>query len=209
MARPIKLGLDYFTIDTGIYTNKKVRLFRSEFESDDRIRALMVLVLLWARIYAGKGYYITWDEAEQRMFSEDIDQELEYVAKVVSAAVKWGLFSKDRYESKGVLTSEEITTRYLVSKGSRFLQKLNTELGVFPCGTPVVQRGTPVVQGTNPGTKLNKTIGNGNSSTNNGNGRRPDKICPICKKKYMGDCCLKLPCRLELEERERVADIEF
>jgi hypothetical protein len=112
MGRPPKEGLDYMTIDVDMFNNKKVRLFRSEFPQGEDLKAWAVFLLLLARIYGGKGYYLDWDEDEKMLFSQDIGITPEYCDLVVQAAVKRLLFDPDRYEDPGVLTSAEITSRF-------------------------------------------------------------------------------------------------
>ncbi len=51
MGRPVKPGLTYFSLDTNTYTDKKVRLFLSDFPSDDRLKIFAIYILLISRVY--------------------------------------------------------------------------------------------------------------------------------------------------------------
>ena len=58
MARPIKIGLDYFPFDTGFFSDKKIRRLRAKYGND----GIVVYIYLLCLIYGDKGYYVEYDE---------------------------------------------------------------------------------------------------------------------------------------------------
>jgi len=131
MPRLLKEGLDYFTLDCDFYDNKKIRLFRAEFLPEQRLSVTMVLVLLLSRIYSGKGYYITWDEAEQSLFCEDVGISSEYCDAIIEAALKHRIFDRDRYDGVGVLTSAETLKRYVSATIKRKRRSITPEIALM------------------------------------------------------------------------------
>ena len=65
MARPKKIGLDYFTNDVNFYQDIKIRkLIRHK-----GVEAVSVYHILLCRIYKD-GYYISWDDELPYVISE-------------------------------------------------------------------------------------------------------------------------------------------
>jgi hypothetical protein len=118
MGRPRKIGLDYMSLDCDTFSNRKIRLFRADFATD-HLAAWGVLVLLWLRIYGGKGAYLLWDDDEKALFCEDTGAAPELVCKVISRAVVRGIFDRQIFEAQQVLTSDEIKYRYEFATADR------------------------------------------------------------------------------------------
>ena len=56
MARPRKIGLDYFALDCR--DNEKIKLIQAEFG----LKGFAIVVKLLQKIYGELGYYCEWDE---------------------------------------------------------------------------------------------------------------------------------------------------
>ncbi len=205
MGRPVKEGLDYMQLDCGFWDHKKARLFRAMFPKGQRLSASMLLVLVWMRIYAGKGYYIEWDEDERLLCCEDYDVELEFLDRVIECAVERGLFDRSRLAEKGVLTSEEITVRWANSKDKRFSGGLCTDIGIVPGFTGVVHGTIDIGQWISAQRREEKRNGENDSPRDNSDKpkhtqKRPK--CPKCGREIIGDFCDNPDCLYSPSEGE-------
>lgn len=181
MGRPPKEGLDYMTIDVDMWKNKKIRLFRSEFAQGEDLAAYAVLLLLLSRIYGGLGYYIEWDEEEKLLFSQDVGVTPEYCEMVVETALKRRLFDRSRYDEKGVLTSEEITSRFVHAAKLRRGVLIDDQIGVLCDQTRVILEKTRVSSAVSTHRIGKDRIEKGLHNS----GRK----CPVCGHLFYGDFC--------------------
>lgn len=116
MARPQKTGLQYFPLDCGFFSNRKVKALR---RAHGQIGLLAYLNVL-CKIYAN-GYYLKVDDMKQ--FAYDIAEEIanDHLASVsarVASAISYmasiGLLSKDCL-AIGVLTGHAVQEQYKLS----------------------------------------------------------------------------------------------
>lgn len=109
MARPPKVGLSYFPLDTDFFDDIKVKRFMRA----QGTQGLTVLVALLCMIYRDKGYYLEWDDdiafllVDRNFCGSDSG-----VLEAVTAAVKVGLFDANMWEQCKVLTSRGIQRRF-------------------------------------------------------------------------------------------------
>ncbi len=108
MARPQKVGLEYFPLDVDIDSDDKVAII----EAQHGMIGFAIVIKLFMKIYAD-GYFYKWREREQLLFSSRINVDINKVKEVVGDCVKWGLFDEKLYETHNVLTSKGIQRRYL------------------------------------------------------------------------------------------------
>lgn len=124
MARPRKTGIDYFELDCQI--DERIRLIQAEFG----LKGFAVVVKLFQKIYGEQGYYCEWDEERQFLFmaenavSSDCKNLIE---SVIFACVRRGIFSQDKFNKYGILTSEEIQKKYLNATTKRELVEVKKE----------------------------------------------------------------------------------
>lgn len=111
MARPKKVGLDYYPMDVGFLRDKKVRLLRTEFGASSVLFVLYVL----GKAYEGTGYFLEWDDDEQGFAAEELRQSPTYISEVLRGCLKRSLFDGRVFQMFGVLTSAGIQRRYLRS----------------------------------------------------------------------------------------------
>jgi len=108
MARPHKVGLDYFPLD--VQCCDKIGLIESEFG----LLGFGIIVRLWQLIYRQQGYYTEWNDDVMLMFAKNNCVGVNVVSEVVKASVfRRGIFDKTLYEKHGILTSVGIQKRYL------------------------------------------------------------------------------------------------
>jgi hypothetical protein len=109
MARPGKVGLDYFPLDTAFFQDIKIR----KLIKYQGCQAIPVYTLLLCYIYQN-GYYLMWDEELPFIISDTTGYEEGYVREVIICSRKVGLFSDDLFEKHKVLTSKGIQERYMI-----------------------------------------------------------------------------------------------
>lgn len=105
MARPIKVGLDYFPLDVTL--EDKIELL----EAECGLVGFAVLIKLWQKIYSN-GYYIEWTEDNAMLFSRKINSDLTTVNNIINVCFKRFLLSKDHFDKYNILTSKGIQERY-------------------------------------------------------------------------------------------------
>ena len=108
MARPQKLGLDYFSLDISL--DDKVELM----EAKCGIEGFAILIKLWQKIYAN-GYYIDWKEDNAILFSRKINVEVTLVNSVIEECFNREIFDYNLYDNYKILTSSGIQKRYLTT----------------------------------------------------------------------------------------------
>lgn len=108
MARPIKKGLDYYSLDSDFLRDMKVRkVMRAQGAA-----AIAVLIDLLGNIYGDEGYYMLWDEDARFLVADDVGVKESLVQAIVDKAVKVGLFDSALYAGQQILTSHGIQKRY-------------------------------------------------------------------------------------------------
>lgn len=120
MARPQKEGLDYFPLDVDIDQDDKVALI----EAQHGLIGFGVVIKLLMKIYKN-GYFYSWTEKEQLLFSRLVNVDINTLNEVVNDCVKWGLFSNEVYKNDSILTSKGIQLRYLEATSRRQVVKIN------------------------------------------------------------------------------------
>lgn len=107
MARPQKVGLEYFNLDT-IFSDDKIELM----EAECGLVGFAILVKIWQKIYL-EGYYIDWQEDNAILFARKINAEVTTVNTVITTCLSRNIFNKDLYNKYKILTSNGIQKRYL------------------------------------------------------------------------------------------------
>lgn len=107
MARPQKIGLDYFPLDTDIDQDDKVAII----EAQHGMLGFAITIKLLMKIYS-EGYYYDWTEKEQILFSKRVNVDINQVNVIIDDCVKWGLFDEKLFNEYKILTSKGIQSRY-------------------------------------------------------------------------------------------------
>lgn len=108
MARPTKVGLDYFSFDVDFFQNKKVRRIKLACGPN----SIAVLLALLCNIYRDKGYYIEWDEDLPFLIADEVGVSEGTAIEVIKKAIQVSFFDNELSKT-GVLTSKEIQVRYV------------------------------------------------------------------------------------------------
>lgn len=107
MGRNRKMGLDYFPFDIDTFQDIKIRKL-IKYQGG---KAITIYALLLCFIYKD-GYYMRWDKELPFIISEQTGFEEAYISEVIKSCLTLGLFSKELFDAKQVLTSKGIQSRY-------------------------------------------------------------------------------------------------
>lgn len=107
MARPIKVGLDYFPFDTDFFTDRKIKILRARYGSD----GITVYLYLLCMIYR-EGYFIQLDDDLNYIIADDLNMSSEKIGQIMHFLLERSLFSNTLFQSDKVLTSDGIQRRY-------------------------------------------------------------------------------------------------
>lgn len=128
MARPQKLGIDYFPLDVDIDQDDKIQLV----EALHGTTGFAVIIKLFMRIYK-EGYFYKWTETEQLLFSRRVNVDINTLTEIVNDCIKYELFCPELYEKYRILTSAGIQQRYFeASKRRKSITVINQFLLVEP-----------------------------------------------------------------------------
>jgi hypothetical protein len=108
LARPIKVGLDYFSLDVSLDDNIEL------MEAECGLQGFAILIKLWQKIYS-EGYYIEWEDDNAILFTRKINSEITLVNSVVNSCLSRRIFNKELYDNYKILTSKAIQKRYLTA----------------------------------------------------------------------------------------------
>lgn len=110
MARPPKIGLDYFPFEVVLPEDEKMKFVRARFG----LKGYAIYTLLLCKIYRDKGYYCRWGSDEALLFANDVGDgvTITLVNDVVQELFKRELLNKCIFETFKILTSKGIQERY-------------------------------------------------------------------------------------------------
>lgn len=112
MARPIKEGLDYASLDCDYFLDPK--LMKVEEEMGTYARLIYIDVILYAK--SEHGYWALFDADNLRVFCRGRGHNAIKTQKVVAALVNAGLFDKDIWARHQVLTCTRMQNEYALIK---------------------------------------------------------------------------------------------
>lgn len=108
MARPNKIGLDYFPFDIDFFDDEKIIAISGEFG----IKGEITVIKLLCAIYRN-GYFILWNDLLKYKLLKNLPGiSSELIDSIVNRLVLWGFFDKTLFDSVKVLTSRGIQKRY-------------------------------------------------------------------------------------------------
>lgn len=184
MARPTKLGLDYFPHDTHTDEDTALQLLEAEFGLD----GYAVYFKLLESIYA-QGYAKQWGEDECLLFAKKMGAvTVPKLSEIIKGCIRRSLFDEGVYNLFQILTSKAIQLRWLeakrkdvsaidpkvclieqTAKGVSSPQKndKNEEKGIFAAKTLVITTKTPVNAEITPQSKVKYNSSNSNNARKN------------------------------------------
>lgn len=154
MARPLKEGIDYFSLDC--YMDDKIKMIQAEFG----LKGFAIVVKLWQLIYREHGYYCEWNEERELLFKseEGLDSGSDLIAQVISSCIKRDIFSQELFDKYHILTSRGIQKRYLAVTAKRKKVEVKKEYSLIKVVHNQVNDGKNLVNdGKNPVNDVNNT----------------------------------------------------
>lgn len=110
MARPVKIGIDYFSLDVDFDTSLEIVL--AEYGE----KGLGIVVRIWQHLYKS-NYFIPYNKDELLMIKRKCsDTSVDEIKDVIERMIEKNLFSKELFEEFQVLTSPRIQSNYLEAK---------------------------------------------------------------------------------------------
>lgn len=169
MARPHKVGLDYFSFDIDFYENKKVRrIMRGCGPGSGTI-----LTCLLCNIYKN-GYYLLWDEDSPFDIADKIGVSEGTVTEVITKALQVDFFDQYQFKENNILTSEEIQNRYRSATVKREEVIMEEKFTVFDSGKLINGVNNSINGDDNTQSKVKDSKGNkskGNALVAGGDGK--------------------------------------
>lgn len=133
MARPNKIGLDYFPLDVDIFEDEKISAISGEFG----IKGEITVIKLLCAIYRN-GYFILWNDLLKFKLLRNLPGiSSELIESIVNRLVLWEFFDKALFDSVKVLTSKGIQRRYFEAAKRRKSEGELPYLLINVCNNPV------------------------------------------------------------------------
>ena len=107
MARPRKLGLDYFPLDVDFLQDEKVRILKVRFGPD----GVMLYLYILCRIYR-EGYFLPWNDDTEYIVADELGMSHEKVRQVLKFLLERSLLESKLFQSDTIITSTGIQKRY-------------------------------------------------------------------------------------------------
>lgn len=149
MARPQKVGLDYFPLDVDVFEDPKAEIITSRFG----LIGDAILVRLLCRIYR-EGYCTAFDEDAARSIAMKAgDRGLSAaVVEVVEKLLQVGFFDEGLYRAYGILTSRGIQKRYerICADSGRKINRVPEQHRLLGCEFALPEEETIVLEDEDP-----------------------------------------------------------
>ena len=121
MARPPKVGLDYFPLDVNFLNDLKTKKIVRSYGAS----AVAVALNVFINIYRDNGYYAECDDDFTFLIADELKLDEEYTKNVIKKMIEVDFFDKNLYENHKILTSIGIQNRYVLASGRRVHTKIN------------------------------------------------------------------------------------
>lgn len=160
MGRPNKHNLHYFPLDVNFFEDHKVIMI----ENDAGVKGGYLAIRLMAMVYE-QGYYLDWKDKSEISIAKRVGNGITgaLVVEVLTSCLNHGLFDRQMFDEKKVLTSSGIQKRWLqVMQQLRRKVEISSELNLVTSeDKPVSSEEThpPETLSTQKEKKLNKRKG--------------------------------------------------
>ena len=108
MARTIETGVKYFPLDTGIFSDRKIRKLLLTFGA----KGFLVYTFVLCEIYKDKGYFVQCDDDFLLDIAYTLNLPESTVSEIVNFCVSNVLFDKRVFDVEKALTSSGIQKRF-------------------------------------------------------------------------------------------------
>lgn len=130
MARPLKKGIPYFSLDVDFLSDIKVRRILRGCGT----KSIAILISLLGNIYRDEGYYLRWDDDVAFLVADEVGTNEGSVEEVVNKAVQVDFFNAQLFEEQNILTSKGIQDRYKIATERRKDSSIQKEYDVLLIG---------------------------------------------------------------------------
>lgn len=114
MGRQLKVGLDYFSLDVGLFSDRRIKSLRAHYGADGIAFYLYIL----CEVYKDKGYYLQADADFMDNAASDLGMNPEKIGQMLHFLLERSLLDSILFQSDKVLTSHGIQMRYQLAKKS-------------------------------------------------------------------------------------------
>jgi hypothetical protein len=127
MARPNKMGLQYYNIDTDRYSDIRIRRLKNALGCT----GIAVYDYILCAIYHNGGV-LSWGENTVLDVAEYFALKENTIMEVVNYCCSAGLFNKELFASESVLTSKSIQERYVyICKKAKIRYKIDSKFNLI------------------------------------------------------------------------------
>jgi hypothetical protein len=112
MARPIKLGIEYFSLD--VLPDEKVEYIETLYEAE----GFYLWIKLLQRIYSS-GYFIKWSKFHLASMKKQTGIQMDKIEEILASCLEVGLFNQELYDQYGIITSRGIQKRFYMAAQKR------------------------------------------------------------------------------------------
>ncbi|BES63677.1 hypothetical protein SANA_01160 [Gottschalkiaceae bacterium SANA] len=112
MARPLKEGIDYFSLD--VFPDEKVGYLEATYGAE----GYYFWIKLLQKIFAN-GYYIKWTKFSVAAMKRATGIDMEKIKEILECCLEADLFSRSLYEGHGVITSRGVQKRFYMAARKR------------------------------------------------------------------------------------------
>ena len=123
----MKSGIPYFPLEVKLDTSMEL------LEAEYGLKGFAIIVKLYQLIYGEQGYYGEWNDEVRLLFSRKNGVGGDLVSNVIDTAIRRGIFSGEKFEKYGILTSRGIQERYLKAVARRQEISLDERYLLIPC----------------------------------------------------------------------------
>lgn len=114
MARPQKIGLDYFPVDVDMCNDDKIYML----EVECGLEGYALFMKLLMKIY-DNSYYIKWEQNDAKIFAHKNSVGVNVINNLIKSCLCNQLFDENLYEEYNILTSKAIQKRYFKATSRR------------------------------------------------------------------------------------------
>ena len=111
MARKGKVGIDYFSHDVDMLSDRKIKLLKAKHG----LIGYAVYLRLLEELYQDKGYYLEINEDFNILFSDDNNLDLNVYILILNDCINHELFDIKIFEKYSILTSKRIQINYITA----------------------------------------------------------------------------------------------
>jgi len=108
MARPNKIGLDYFSFDADFFNDPKIKLLMAKYKRGVEV---YLKILTWG--YKEHGYFLPADEDTLLILSGELNITEELITEIIEFMTIKNLFSDTLYSKYKILTCKRMQLNYL------------------------------------------------------------------------------------------------